>query len=848
MEAMGAQPVQVAVQEAMGSASLPRSFFAVALYDFSTDDPNLLAFQQGSVMEILSQLPNGWWDAMVDEHTRGWIPSNYVERVADEEAAVARAATGRATPLLQRVLRPGTSLDAETSADIMAISERTTAEREQPARIQRAIQELGALVQQIHASSAQDARHNIALASFYVETTSNIVREVRAAVDTPGIARVLHASHDVLNAAERTQLVRVQMLAKETTSILSLVVVQMRTLTKKLHAFTCAPLQENAALLTAYTAHGAVAAENAQQLVQVLRAFGQETQDLPPLLRILLSNACAPQSAVPNVEHVWVCYDTLQALQHTLFVALHGRRGSWEDALQGVMAQWESFRTALGEVDSASLGAYASTFFDARRDMDGTAAFVLDTAQRVRDGETSLDALKHAVNLLSPLIERAVHALQCTDAPRDTPESMKTTCSALALPLEDEELGRNIQFNASGTVKAGTLDALLVYLTKHNVYDVQYNTTFLYTFPTFMSPADFVQWLMARFHLAPPEGLTEVQRSQWSLERRAPVQRRVISVLKTWLTSFYTRAYEPFLDTLAHFVTVDAAHDISETTKLLFLDVIAQRRAGIVSPEHPARYGLVPVPILPINLRTPTLLDMDVLEIARQLTLMECQRFATIEYTECLNKTWTVPDNPGGFASMIALHNGIVGWVTELLLSNQRCATRALELQHFIRIAECCRALHNYASLWAIISALNNAAIHRLRRTWGMLDSESLSLFENLNSITLVSRNYAKYRELLSAVCLPCVPFCGVYTKDLTFIEDGNTNRLSADPCLVNFNKRRRLADVIMEIQHFQSVPYYFMHVPGIVTYLDTHMVTAMDEEACFAKSLQLEPRELYVD
>lgn len=109
--------------------------------------------------------------------------------------------------------------------------------------------------------------------------------------------------------------------------------------------------------------------------------------------------------------------------------------------------------------------------------------------------------------------------------------------------------------------------------------------------------------------------------------------------------------------------------------------------------------------------------------------------------------------------------------------------------------------------MWAIIMALNSAAVFRLRRTWDSLSAVTMKMFEKSNTIAQASRNYVVYRNLLNKVQLPCVPFCGLYTKDLTFIEDGNPDYLRSDPRLINFTKCQRIANVIIDIKRFQSVP-----------------------------------------
>src|SRR5689334_16797968 len=48
-----------------------------------------------------------------------------------------------------------------------------------------------------------------------------------------------------------------------------------------------------------------------------------------------------------------------------------------------------------------------------------------------------------------------------------------------------------------------------------------------------------------------------------------------------------------------------------------------------------------PPPILPKNIKKLKFLDIDPLEIGRQLTLIECKLYNKIQPVECLDKAWS---------------------------------------------------------------------------------------------------------------------------------------------------------------------------------------------------------------
>src|SRR6266542_1349022 len=87
--------------------------------------------------------------------------------------------------------------------------------------------------------------------------------------------------------------------------------------------------------------------------------------------------------------------------------------------------------------------------------------------------------------------------------------------------------------------------------------------------------------------------------------------------------------------------------------------------------------------------------------------------------------------------------------------------------------------------------------------------------------------------------------FClGVYLTDLTFIEDGNPNTLKKSRQLINFSKRMKTAEVIREIQQYQSVPYCLTPVPEIQMFIRSHLQDSRDVSDLYDQSLNMEPRE----
>lgn len=54
----------------------PPALYVRALYNYDADDQTSLSFQQGDIIQVLTQLESGWWDGVIND-VRGWFPSNY---------------------------------------------------------------------------------------------------------------------------------------------------------------------------------------------------------------------------------------------------------------------------------------------------------------------------------------------------------------------------------------------------------------------------------------------------------------------------------------------------------------------------------------------------------------------------------------------------------------------------------------------------------------------------------------------------------------------------------------------------------------------------------------------------
>ncbi|KAK3692665.1 ras guanine nucleotide exchange factor domain-containing protein [Podospora appendiculata] len=404
-------------------------------------------------------------------------------------------------------------------------------------------------------------------------------------------------------------------------------------------------------------------------------------------------------------------------------------------------------------------------------------------------------------------------------------------------------------------VRGGSLVALVEQLTRHDKLDSNFNNTFLLTYRSFTSARELFEMLVKRFGIQPPAGLTIAEQDMWREGKQKLIRFRVVNILKNWFDTFWME-------------------DQSEETKQLIRDVYNFAKDTVKSTETPGSAPLMsvldqrlsgkeagsrrmiqtvnqntPAPIMPKNMKKLKFLDIDVIEFARQLTIIESRLYGKIKPTECLNKTWQKkvgegePEPAPNVKALILHSNQMTNWVAEMILAQTDVRKRVVVIKHFVAVADKCRTLNNFSTLTSIISALGTAPIARLKRTWDQVPQRIHTTLETMRKLMASTKNFGEYREALHVANPPCIPFFGVYLTDLTFIEDGIPSLLKKTN-LINFAKRAKTAEVIRDIQQYQNVAYSLQPVPELQDYILSNMQAAGDVHEMYDKSLQIEPRE----
>ncbi|KAG8512149.1 LOW QUALITY PROTEIN: Ral guanine nucleotide dissociation stimulator-like 2, partial [Galemys pyrenaicus] len=429
---------------------------------------------------------------------------------------------------------------------------------------------------------------------------------------------------------------------------------------------------------------------------------------------------------------------------------------------------------------------------------------------------------------------------------------------------------------SSRRLRAGTLEALVRYLldARTSGTDMTFTSAFLATHRAFTSTSALLE-LVADSHkglqvleasrLSSQNIPAKIVQAYWDLGKNKQIgslslarlealeshptdelertKGVAISVLSTWLASHpedFGSEVKGQLDRLESFL-LRTGYAAGEGVGGGSADLIRNLRSR-VDPQAPD----LPKPLaLPGD---PPADPTDVLvfladHLAEQLTLLDAELFLNLVPSQCLGGLWGHRDRPGhshlcpSVRATVTQFNKVAGAVVssvlgatstgegpgEVTIRPLRPPQRARLLEKWIRVAEECRLLRNFSSVYAVVSALQSSPIHRLRAAWGEAARDSLRVFSSLCQIFSEEDNYSQSRELLlqdvklqpsletNSKKTPrsgsrrggVVPYLGTFLKDLVMLDAASKDELENG--YINFDKRRKEFAVLSELRRLQN-------------------------------------------
>ncbi|KAJ3342817.1 hypothetical protein HDU93_000947 [Gonapodya sp. JEL0774] len=439
---------------------------------------------------------------------------------------------------------------------------------------------------------------------------------------------------------------------------------------------------------------------------------------------------------------------------------------------------------------------------------------------------------------------------------------------ALNLTTEEEEIlkdsseGLVLEKNpltGKEFVKGAKLAKLVECLTGHKLPDLEFNSTFLMTHHSFTTSRELLELIIRRYDITPPYGLSQKSFDIFLNKKILPIRIRCCIALKDWISEFFDEDWaddEMLVMRFREFVEKRVASDFQKWSQPL-LKILNEKLKGAASHKSPQTTPIVLSPDPPLTPKHITnlsqlavflkvnpgnFLEVEPLEMARQVTLVEFEYYRLVRPNECVDVIWgtrrmtekleagliktvskEVMSGPN-ISKMIKHTNHLTMWVASCIVNNPNIKDRVNFMRYFALFAIACVECNNFNGATGIVAAFCMSPVTRLKRTWELFREKHPKIADQYDQIAeLLSPKgqYANYRKALKALQPPVLPFLGVYLTDLTFLELGNQDFLP-ESHLINFDKRRKAAQIVGEILQYQAVPFSHRPVPALQEFLQS--------------------------
>lgn len=187
-------------------------------------------------------------------------------------------------------------------------------------------------------------------------------------------------------------------------------------------------------------------------------------------------------------------------------------------------------------------------------------------------------------------------------------------------------------------------------------------------------------------------------------------------------------------------------------------------------------------------------------DIAAHLTLYDWNLFMNIPQMEFIYQAfelYKVGKVTTNLDIMTRRFNEIHAWVITEVCRTPEIQKRTRLIQKFIKIAGHCLNFKNLNSFLAIVLALDNITITRMKKVWKEVHAGLIEQLEYFKTFTNTSSNFKQLRDFQRMQESPVIPYLPMMLKDGFFIHQHNETFVKGS---VNFEKMHMMANMVRSI------------------------------------------------
>jgi len=384
----------------------------------------------------------------------------------------------------------------------------------------------------------------------------------------------------------------------------------------------------------------------------------------------------------------------------------------------------------------------------------------------------------------------------------------------MGYPFYVADAPSNVQINPNTkSIKYATITKIIEHMTHHENTPDAALEGFLASFRSFLSPAELFNLVEKRWNMPPPKDKSPKGMERFQSNFQRPIFMRVTNLMKSWLEKhYYDFEEDPALMKRVQGFVAQMVMPYSST-----LAKVLQRMEAGVPPVIDETMRALP-PTLPMPGFEPSnasILEVDSVEFARQITVAQHAQFQVIRPRECLDRASKGSDRASKAPNVLHVLNyneALTLWFEDQLQTADSVGASAAVLTKLLETLDFSASqLRNWQLVSVIIDAIQ--AFIPSNDVGAKFANLSPHLWTAYDKYRQILADHTKSRDSLIAAPPAILPLRYILAE-IENIED----RLGKDMVgtLINLEKRCAAGDVCKLMMTEQRVHYNITPVPVI--------------------------------